>query len=165
MGSWFDSKVYERRKRSPWMTPSLLGFAKDVLLSYWPDKQEDERPVVLTIANRPDVASRFWYTLEWTAEDGSHRAVSSQEYDLLMWRAAVTEQDVREERAAKEGVFVVSGLGRRGDDDDMLEYSKRIKAHAAAVDRSLNEKATYFEVWDKASGETLVIVRDGNSFT
>lgn len=167
MGSWFDSKVYERRRRNPWMTPGLISFAKDVLMNeggrrFLGNEETPDQGVTLTIINRPDVASRFWYTLEWSAASGQRRSVSSQEYNLLMWRAAVTEQDARDEAEGKDGEFVLSRLGQRNEGDH--EYTRRIKAHAAAVACS-TEKGGIWEIWNKDTGDTLVIVKDGSSFT
>lgn len=87
MGSLFDGKVYQRRNQTPWATMSLAAFIKDVAIN--------QSPVTLTCCYRPDVASRFWYTIEWTDSHGEKHSASSQELDLCLWRAAEIELQAR----------------------------------------------------------------------
>ncbi len=162
MGSWFDSKVYQRRRANEWMSVNLLDFARDVSDNTWGLDNPPRDDVILTIAPRPDVASRYWYTLEWTAADGTRRSVSSQEYGLMLWRAAVTEEDARAEVNSKNGAFVVSILGFRIEGDKVFE--KRVKAHMEAVEASQKNLGVVYEVWNAESGDTLVLVRQGASF-
>jgi hypothetical protein len=89
MGSLFDTKVYNRRNSTPWAHVSILSFMREMI---W----YQESPVILTANYRGDVASRIWYSLEWTSADGTRKSTSSQEFDLLMWRAAQIELDSRE---------------------------------------------------------------------
>ena len=112
MGSLFDSKVYSTRRAYPWAEINLELFAKeaalsgseadrklpeaaDAMLHKW-NYHSGENDFRLTVQYRPDVASRFWFTVEWTGEDGGRHEVSAQELSLCMWRAAVAELEIRE---------------------------------------------------------------------
>lgn len=162
MSSWFDSVVYDRRRKNQWMTPSLLAFARDVLSNIWLDKDDQsDTSVVFTAVNRPDVASRVWYTLEWLSEDGKRKSVSAQEFDLVMWRAAVTEMDVREEAERKRvGCFRVKLLTEAYADVGP-EFDTLTKALQRALEFSLEDKAIYWEVWTPDGESTLAIVHAG----
>jgi hypothetical protein len=91
MGSWFDTRVRNRREHTPFASIGLLSFIRRVIGNKPYDAPAYEHTVVLTVASRPDVASRLWYEIEWTGPDGKRLQASSQEFDLLMWRAAETE--------------------------------------------------------------------------
>jgi 3-mercaptopyruvate sulfurtransferase SseA len=54
----------------------------------------DDEPVVLECKHRPDVASRFWWTIEWTGADGQRHIQAAQELTLCLWRAAENEMQV-----------------------------------------------------------------------
>lgn len=88
MSSLFDSKVYQRRNATPWAVVSLPAFLKDMALT-------GQAPVTVTCQYRPDAASRFWYTVEWTDEEGHTHRAEAQELDLALWRAAEIELGVR----------------------------------------------------------------------
>lgn len=83
--------------------------------------------------------------------------------DLCLWRAAQIELNARRRMADKEKglIYVVSTLGMRTEADP--EYEKRLDAHMQAVKRS--SAAQTMEVWNKQSGDTVLIVRDGWTFT
>lgn len=111
MGSLFDSQVYDARKRVPWAEIDLLQLAREAAMSgadadqklpeaadtclhgrrYYSGKNDFQ----LTVQYRGDVASRFWYTVEWTGEDGERHSVSAQEIDLCLWRVAISELNIR----------------------------------------------------------------------
>ena len=105
MTSMFDSEVYQRRKHTPWARMSLLAFAKEVMFNE-PDLGEVQRKwvpqqVKLTIAPRKDVSSGVWYELHWVGCDGQQHYVSSQEYDLCLFRAAEVELQNQAEMGEK----------------------------------------------------------------
>ena len=102
MGSTFDLRVCFRRDHTPWALVSLTRFIRDAVWSVPHGEKASDHQVVLSACYRPDVATRIWYTLEWTSVDGERRCVSSQHFDLLLWRAAEVEMDVRE-RLKQEG--------------------------------------------------------------
>lgn len=162
MSSIFDSNVASRRKHTPWTSVSFLSFVKEMCFNELKDEDEHEREVVFKATYRHDVASRFWYELEWTGADGERHSVSAQEFDLLMWRAAQREIDVERKLndRDKNKQFVVSILGMRTDADPA--FDDRMDAHMHAVKCSSATQA--MEVWDKQTGDTRIIVRDGFSF-
>lgn len=86
MRNVFDSIVCERRNQVPWARIDFLAFAREMAF---------EGEVVLRIRYRPDVATRFWYVLEWPGEDGKTHRAESQEFQLCLWRAAQIELDAR----------------------------------------------------------------------
>jgi hypothetical protein len=112
MGSLFESKVYATRRAYPWAEIDLEQFAKDAALSgstadlklpeaanacyRGREYHSGKNDFRFTVLYRPDVASRFWYTVEWTGEDGERHEVSAQEFGLCMWRAAIAELEIRE---------------------------------------------------------------------
>ena len=58
-------------------------------------KEEGVFPnVVLTVSYRPSVASRYWWTLEWTDWNSEKHSVSAQRFDLLVERASELQTDV-----------------------------------------------------------------------
>ena len=92
MTSMFDSNVRDRRDHTEWAVMSLTAFMKDMALSG--NSQTEERatcPVTLTCHYRHSVASRFWWTVTWTDEQGEKHEASAQELDLCLWRAAEME--------------------------------------------------------------------------
>lgn len=89
MGSLFDSFVRSRREHTRWASVSLLSFLKEMIWNGTDTPHENT--FILRATYRPDVSSRIWYELEWTGMDGKRHSVSSQSYDLLLWRAAEVE--------------------------------------------------------------------------
>lgn len=88
MTSLFDSKVNDRRNETPWAVMSLQAFMKDMAIN-------SQEPVTFSCQYRPDVASRFWYTVTWTDASGQKRGTESQDPDLCLWRAAEMELRAR----------------------------------------------------------------------
>jgi hypothetical protein len=89
MGSLFESEVYAARNHTPWAAIKLAELMRDLAT--------EGSDVKLECAARPSVASRFWWTLSWTTEDGRRWLVDAQTLDLCLWRAAVREQKTRTE--------------------------------------------------------------------
>jgi hypothetical protein len=122
----------------------------------------NENAVILHAQYRHDVSSRVWYELQWTGCDGERYNVSSQDFELLMWRAAQVESE--NDRKVQDGnngrVFRVGVYGQHSDSD--LSFEKRVKAHMEAVRQSTNGKI--IEVYEQNSNDTIVIVADGSSF-
>ena len=88
MGSQFESRVRERQQATPWASVSVQRFLTDVV-AY------SEGPASLSVVPRPEVASRLWWTLEWTSADGQMRKVEAQTCEKLLWRAAEVEMQAR----------------------------------------------------------------------
>lgn len=163
MGSLFDSAVYARRNRTPFSTISFLSFLKAMV---WNGSERPaENEVILRARYRHDVSSRVWYELEWTGGDEERHSASSQEFDLLMWRAAHIEAETQRKirDTDKNITFVVSILGQRCDSDSEF-VGQRIKAHMAAVRLSTEHKTGVIEVWHKQTGDPVLIVQNGWSF-
>jgi hypothetical protein len=106
MSSLFEGEVRDRRElATPWAHIDFERFVRSVGLYDEGVPGEDgqvRRGVMFTAVPRPSVQSRMWYTLEWTGEDEKRHMVESQYFDLLMWRAAHLETNIRqaEERQA-----------------------------------------------------------------
>ncbi len=66
MGSLFESRVRERQQATPWASVSVQRFLMDVI-AY------GEGPARLSVIPRSEVASRLWWTLEWTSADGQEQ--------------------------------------------------------------------------------------------
>lgn len=92
MSSLFESEVHAARRRIPWADINADELLQD--LTQRADFSESE--VTLTVHHRPDVASRFWYSLKWKGEDGTEYGVAAQSLQLCLWRAAVRERATRE---------------------------------------------------------------------
>lgn len=86
MSSMFDTAVYNRRKQTPWARINVIQFLKDMCFN-----DEQHRSMSLSVHYRPDVASRFWWVINWTGADGKRYEQSAQELDLCLWRAAEAE--------------------------------------------------------------------------
>lgn len=115
MTSLFDTEVRRRREATPWARVDVEAFLRDAALNDWAATDRDKPAgAELKVRHRPDVASRTWYTLEWTGEDGERHAVESQDFDLLMWRAAEVEMRARR-RAEREGMKEVADGFTEGD--------------------------------------------------
>lgn len=89
MSTLFDSEVYAARNHTPWTTIKLAELMRDLAT--------EGSDVKLECEARPSVASRFWWRLSWTTEDGRRWLVDAQTLDLCLWRAAVREQKTRAE--------------------------------------------------------------------
>ncbi len=98
MSSAFDTDVSQRRNHTPWSIMSLTAFMRDMAVS-----TIDFEKVTLTCHYRHSVASRYWWTIQWTDEQGEKHEASAQELDLCLWRAAEMELKARAraEREAK----------------------------------------------------------------
>ena len=88
MGSLFESRVRERQQATPWASVSVQRFLMDVI-AY------GEGPAKLSVIPRSEVASRLWWTLEWTSADGQVRKVEAQTCEKLLWRATEVEMQAR----------------------------------------------------------------------
>ena len=66
----------------PWVRVSLLAMLRDV---------GQAGRATLTVEPRPDVATRRWWTFDWTGEDERPHHVEASSLDLLLQRAAETE--------------------------------------------------------------------------
>ena len=106
MTSMFDSNVRARREHTPWARVSLRAFLRDVVFNTTDDatpEECEEHAVQLSVRYRPSVSSRLWWVLSWRAADGQWHTVQSQDFDLLLWRAAEVElacDQVEEEKDA-----------------------------------------------------------------
>jgi hypothetical protein len=72
--------------RMPWVNISLNAMIRDVL---------DNGAVTLTVRPRPDVQTRRWWVLEWNSADATPQRVEASDLQLLLRRAAETEQAAR----------------------------------------------------------------------
>lgn len=87
----------ELRTKNPFATISLeklIGAAMDNVPFDCADFYEHR--FELSCVERPDVATRRWYTLSWTGADGKRHHVSASKFGLLLWRAAAIELQTRE---------------------------------------------------------------------
>jgi len=99
MSSMFDSNVYRLRRQIDFVRPNFLDFVRAKAM-------ESEEPVVFEIRYRHAVASRFWYELTWNEPgkeiNGRTKKVSSQEFDLMLWRAIQVHREVSRKRELEE---------------------------------------------------------------
>ncbi len=104
MTTLFDTDVRLRRNHTPWAKMGLVHFMREMALNvpYGDNVSPFDHEVVLKVHYRHAVASRFWWSLEWTGEDEKRHAVDSQEFDLLLWRAAELEMKIRERMKRNE---------------------------------------------------------------
>ncbi len=103
MSSMFDSNVRDRRNHTEWAVMSFTAFMKDMAINANRDIGERTNPpVTLSCRYRPDVASRFWYSVHWTDERGHEHTAEAQELDLCLWRAA--EMEIRARAKSDEPV-------------------------------------------------------------
>jgi hypothetical protein len=70
MSSLFDSEVYLRRKHTPWARMQIAAFMKEMALNVPDGANHLEHRVELSVLYRPDVASRMWWRIEWTDDEG-----------------------------------------------------------------------------------------------
>lgn len=96
MSSWFDTRVRNRREHTPFATVSLLKFIRNALMNMPMDEKPYDHPFILTVTNRPDVASRMWVEIQWTDATGKRTGAASQDFDLALWRAVETEMESAE---------------------------------------------------------------------
>lgn len=89
MTSLFDSAVYEARRAIEWAEIVPEDFLKDVVLN-------GQGLATLGCNYRPDVSTRFWWTIVWKSIDGEQHSASAQTMQLCLWRAAVREKQIRE---------------------------------------------------------------------
>jgi len=68
--------------KNVWQKINAVGLMKDMAMD-----SLDDHEVKLTVKHRPDVSSRFWWTLEWKDADGKIHSESAQMFDLLFRRA------------------------------------------------------------------------------
>lgn len=90
-GKLFDSEVRARRLATPWAEISLPQFAGDVVTNAPGDRGE----FTLSLVYDHRQTTREWWTVSWIAADGKPREVSSQRFDLVLWRAAHIEEELR----------------------------------------------------------------------
>lgn len=102
MTSLFESTVSVYRNAVPWATIDLPSFLKDIAQNSF----EDAKLVTLSCLARPDVSSRFWWTLTWTSVDGEERTMAAATLELCLWRAAIREKQLKDkaERVSQEVV-------------------------------------------------------------
>lgn len=96
MSSLYDTDVRNRREHTPWANVNAFRFMREMALNVDDTKPRYEQAAVLSVHSRPDVASRFWWTMEWTGTDGERHSVSAQDLDLCLWRAAESETRIME---------------------------------------------------------------------
>lgn len=72
--------------RLPWITISLAAMIGDVIAN---------GSVTLTVTPRHDVRTRRWYSLHWTGADEQPHSAEGSELQLVLRRAAETEQIAR----------------------------------------------------------------------
>ena len=97
MTSLFDSMVYQTRRAVEWAEIDLEYFLKDIAMN-------GQGPAKLEVRYRPDVASRYWFSIKWRSEDGEQHSEGAQTLQLCLWRAAIREKQIRErvERQAQK---------------------------------------------------------------
>lgn len=111
----FDSRVYELRNQIEFARPGLVQFMKTMALNE-PSEQTKEQAshgafeffggVRLECGSRPDVSSRYWWTIEWIGVDGETYRVMAQDLDLALWRAIQKHRDTERRMRAAEGEAV-----------------------------------------------------------
>jgi len=87
----FDTDVRCRRNHTPWARMNGIQFMKEMAVNVPEAGNHRDHRAVLSVVYRPDVASRFWWTVEWTSENGERMSADAQELDLCLWRAAEFE--------------------------------------------------------------------------
>lgn len=85
MSSQFESEVTARRNGNDFLKPDVWYLLKTIV-------SERDGEATVTVASRPSVSSRFWWTIRWPAEDGRPLSVSSERLELAAWRAIVIEE-------------------------------------------------------------------------
>jgi hypothetical protein len=172
VSSLFDSAVYQRRKQTPWARMALLAFAHEMAYNEQTHtsggtKLDEPRPghVTVTITYRHDVSSRFWYEIEWIDEEGRVCSTASQDFDLMLWRAAQHVLAAREKEAlreAKEKGRTLQGKHMRAPGDFLVEvlsycydpHFQRNLACVAFLDGERQGQTTYLPYDDLKDAET-----------
>jgi hypothetical protein len=118
MSTIFDSSVYQMRKNAPFAAPQMGKFIEAVAI-----ESPDHEPAILTVQYRHSVASRLWWTLEWTDQAGQKREVSAQEWPLCVWRAIQVYKNAERQRELERqpvtkgpGFFSAEAKGWEGGD-------------------------------------------------
>lgn len=104
MSSLFDTEVRSRRQHTPWASVSAPAFMREAALNEGWQIQGDVAPegAVLTCRYRRAVSTSVWWELSWTDETGQRRSVGSQDFQLLLWRAAEVEMQARAKAEREE---------------------------------------------------------------
>lgn len=92
MTSLFDTAVRNRKHHTPWTEIDAFRFMRDMAMNGAGTAAENA--VKISVQYRRDVASRFWWTIEWTGADGERHEQTAQDLDLLLWRAAEAELQI-----------------------------------------------------------------------
>lgn len=101
MSSLFDTAVRNRKQHTPWTEIDAFRFMRDMSMNGI--GTDAENAVKISVQYRRDVASRFWWTIEWTGTDGERHEQTAQDLDLLLWRAAEAELQIEAKiKAQKE---------------------------------------------------------------
>ena len=79
MSSAFESEVYAERQRLPGVAIDVAAILK---LAVW--NTPDCPPASLTVAYRPDVDTRTWWTFRW-----GDQFVGAKDLEVCLFRAAV----------------------------------------------------------------------------
>ena len=80
MSTIFDSAVYALRKSVPFARPYPMDLMTEKAF------EADNGIVIFSVAHRPSVASRLWWSMRWR-ENGARICVSAQDWELCLWRA------------------------------------------------------------------------------
>ncbi|SRR6266566_7806820 len=91
MTSLFDTTVYQARRAVEWAEIDLEYFLKDIAIN-------GQGPATLGVHYRPDVSTRYWWTITWKSVDGEQHHMSAQTMQLCLWRAAIRERQIREKQ-------------------------------------------------------------------
>src|SRR4051794_24027912 len=102
MTSLFDTDGRRRREATPWARVNLPAFMREMSWNGEHSAQQAGPPVTLTLRYRHAVSTREWWTLEWTGEDGERHTAESQDFDLVLWRAAELEIRARANQERQE---------------------------------------------------------------
>jgi len=89
----FLARVEARRRHTQWAVIDLEYLLRD--LAWNERKHHEKKTVILKVVYRHAVTSHMWWTLEWTAQNGERKALGAQALDLLLWRVAQLELDLR----------------------------------------------------------------------
>lgn len=85
------------RAAYPLATISAGRFIRSVVAQHEGIANPNHARAVLTCAPRPDVRTRFWWTLEWLGADNRMHRAEGESIDLLMWRAAEVQAESESE--------------------------------------------------------------------
>lgn len=79
MGSWFDTEVYQKRRRNPYVSPNPEYIKRDV--QYYGDEY--------FFFGKDETANGSRWICEFNGPDGQRIKVWSVEKELCLWRAIV----------------------------------------------------------------------------